>query len=316
MTDIKVGDLDIKSHFDSAESETRQYAVFRKGDRKELRKIASIEGWRGEETISFDRIPLIHARYATPAEIAAGHRIDIVKDCPHPILDRGLCVDGKQPCLRCGAYVESGKEYGGDEGKESVTGSRSEFEQWFVSETIEGQRLLWLYHEHFKQSKEDALKTIFRKSTDGIYVIESVYYASLAWQHQQAVVDELKKLPSIIHTIIVKDGDTHWFAQALNIDYAACGLSLADIQRNFEIGLRGTIEANLKRFKNISRIVAPNGGDIEHVLNMTDSQQRRIEELQKRVDAALEKLDQFWCEGNLDSLKEAEKALGADHETT
>ena len=35
-----------------------------------------------------------------------------VGDCPHPIFERGLCNDdGEQPCLRCGAMVESGKVY-------------------------------------------------------------------------------------------------------------------------------------------------------------------------------------------------------------
>lgn len=35
----------------------------------------------------------------------------------------------------------------------------------------------------------------------------------------------------------------------------------------------------------------------------------KSDELQKRVDAALKMLDQFYCEGNLDSLEKAEQAL-------
>ena len=40
-----------------------------------------------------------------------------------------------------------------------------------------------------------------------------------------------------------------------------------------------------------------------------DYQQSKVDELQKRVDAALKMLDQFYCEGNLDSLEKAEQAL-------
>lgn len=36
-------------------------------------------------------------------------------------------------------------------------------------------------------------------------------------------------------------------------------------------------------------------------------------ELQKRVDKALKMLDQFYCEGNLDSLEKAEQALKGEH---
>lgn len=38
-----------------------------------------------------------------------GSRFYGVKDCPHPLFERGLCVDGKQQCFHCGEWVESGK---------------------------------------------------------------------------------------------------------------------------------------------------------------------------------------------------------------
>lgn len=54
----------------------------------------------------------------------------------------------------------------------------------------------------------------------------------------------------------------------------------------------------------------------KHIDNIIDvaiareqNQQSKIDELQKRVDKALKMLDQFYCEGNLDSLEKAEQAL-------
>ena len=38
-------------------------------------------------------------------------------------------------------------------------------------------------------------------------------------------------------------------------------------------------------------------------------QQSKVDELKKRLDAALKMLDQFYCGGNLDSLEKAEQAL-------
>lgn len=53
----------------------------------------------------------------------------------------------------------------------------------------------------------------------------------------------------------------------------------------------------------------------QHQQAVVDQCRAEKEELQKRVGDALAKIDQFWCEGDLDSLREAEKALGADHES-
>ena len=56
--------------------------------------------------------------------------------------------------------------------------------------------------------------------------------------------------------------------------------------------------------------------DLDFGLCVYQHQQSKVDELQKRVDKALKMLDQFYCEGNLDSLEKAEQALkgGFDHE--
>ncbi|MEW6038544.1 MAG: hypothetical protein AB1648_09885 [Pseudomonadota bacterium] len=65
-----------------------------------------------------------------------------------------------------------------------------------------------------------------------------------------------------MRVIIVQDGDDAWFAQSLDIDYAAGGSSLENAQRNFETGLSATIKAHLERFGHIERIMrSPDLGD-------------------------------------------------------
>lgn len=122
MTDIKVGDWVVTNN------SHRLWEVKDINEDEELAKIYSA-GFGGV-WFSIDKI-----RPATPAEIAAGHRIDepvltqqentpealqcnvfgagheSAGSCSHPPFERGLCVDGKQPCLRCDAMVESGKVY-------------------------------------------------------------------------------------------------------------------------------------------------------------------------------------------------------------
>lgn len=49
--------------------------------------------------------------------------------------------------------------------------------------------------------------------------------------------------------------------------------------------------------------------ELDFGLSLWQHQQSKVDELQKRVDKALKMLDQFYCEGNLDSLEKAEQAL-------
>lgn len=72
--------------------------------------------------------------------------------------------------------------------------------------------------------------------------------------HVQTSDDQHAVLLSALHVMVENNGGT-WFAQGVEIDYAAAGTSLADVQDRFARGLSRTIEANLKRHNSIERLV-------------------------------------------------------------
>ncbi|MEA1053427.1 hypothetical protein U5801_27015 [Lamprobacter modestohalophilus] len=55
--------------------------------------------------------------------------------------------------------------------------------------------------------------------------------------------------------VLVTERDGDWFAQGVDLDYAACGRSLDEVKRNFERGLAGTINLHLKRFNCLERLL-------------------------------------------------------------
>lgn len=62
-----------------------------------------------------------------------------------------------------------------------------------------------------------------------------------------------------IRVLLMPDGDG-WFAQGLEIDYAAQGGSLSQAKREFEDGLEATIHAHLQKNGHINALlkIAPN----------------------------------------------------------
>jgi hypothetical protein len=58
-----------------------------------------------------------------------------------------------------------------------------------------------------------------------------------------------------IRVLICPDGPA-WFAQGIDIDYAAQGNTLDDVKLRFQEGLRATIEQNLKTYDTIERLLA------------------------------------------------------------
>lgn len=67
-------------------------------------------------------------------------------------------------------------------------------------------------------------------------------------QHHAVILDKLRVL-------IVQDKDGCWFAQSMDIDYAASGMSLQEAQQNFELGLIHTIKAHIKKFGHIQHLM-------------------------------------------------------------
>jgi len=59
-----------------------------------------------------------------------------------------------------------------------------------------------------------------------------------------------------LRVVICPDGKG-WFAQGLEIDYAAGGPTLAKVKKNFEKGLRGTINLHLKMYETIDTLLKP-----------------------------------------------------------
>lgn len=61
-----------------------------------------------------------------------------------------------------------------------------------------------------------------------------------------------------LRVLLSKDGNS-WFAQGLDIDYAAAGASIESVQENFEAGLCLTVHEHLKMYGHISKflVVAP-----------------------------------------------------------
>lgn len=59
-----------------------------------------------------------------------------------------------------------------------------------------------------------------------------------------------------IRVAIVPDGAA-FFAQGLEIDYAAQGSTVEEVKQNFEVGLEATIQQHLKIYGNIRQLLHP-----------------------------------------------------------
>jgi hypothetical protein len=58
-----------------------------------------------------------------------------------------------------------------------------------------------------------------------------------------------------LRVVIFADTDGMWSAQGLDLDYAACGESVSDVQGRFVQGLCETIQAHLERFGSLERMM-------------------------------------------------------------
>lgn len=60
-----------------------------------------------------------------------------------------------------------------------------------------------------------------------------------------------------LKVVIVKDDDGWFFAQGLDINYAAQGRTLAEVKKNFGEGLGKTIGLHIERFGTIKKLLRP-----------------------------------------------------------
>lgn len=58
-------------------------------------------------------------------------------------------------------------------------------------------------------------------------------------------------------TVVISRDGKGWFAQGLEIDYAAGGPTLAKAKKNFQKGLKGTIHLHLKLYETIDKLLKP-----------------------------------------------------------
>ena len=58
-----------------------------------------------------------------------------------------------------------------------------------------------------------------------------------------------------LRVVLIEEKAGLWFAQGLEIDYAAQGASQDDVQARFERGLTATISAHIKQYRSIDRLL-------------------------------------------------------------
>lgn len=58
-------------------------------------------------------------------------------------------------------------------------------------------------------------------------------------------------------TVMITNDDGVWFAQGLEVDYAAQGDSLEEAKRHFEDGLHATINVNLEKYQSLKNMLTP-----------------------------------------------------------
>ena len=78
-----------------------------------------------------------------------------------------------------------------------------------------------------------------------------------------------------LRVLVSRDG-SGWFAQGLEIDYAAGGDTLEDVQRRFEEGLLATIREHLRTYGDLRRLVRPAPQDEWHRFVIGDGQRYEL----------------------------------------
>lgn len=58
-------------------------------------------------------------------------------------------------------------------------------------------------------------------------------------------------------SVMLCEDDGAWFAQSLEFDYAAAGVSIEEVKANFELGLKATIAEHLKMHGSIASLLKP-----------------------------------------------------------
>jgi len=81
-----------------------------------------------------------------------------------------------------------------------------------------------------------------------------------------------------IRVLILQEPDG-WFAQGLEVDYAAEGDSLEEVQRAFEQGFHATIDTHLRLYGGIERLLRPAPPEVWQELVTTRAQLKRYTQI-------------------------------------
>lgn len=73
-------------------------------------------------------------------------------------------------------------------------------------------------------------------------------------EHHQSANGHAVRIESL-RVLVCQDGDGLWFAQGIDLDYAAGGTSIEDAQQRFERGLLATVRAHIDHFGTIERLL-------------------------------------------------------------
>ncbi len=86
-----------------------------------------------------------------------------------------------------------------------------------------------------------------------------------------------------LKVIICQDGGC-WFAQGLEIDYAANGHSLEEAKENFQTGLKGTIDLHIKAYGTIGHFLKIAPPEVWKDLHSTPGRQYRYTQVTLHED--------------------------------
>ena len=93
--------------------------------------------------------------------------------------------------------------------------------------------------------------------------------------------------------VMITNDDGSWFAQALEVDYAAQGSSFEDVKRRFERGLRATVDEHLKVYGSIEKLLRPAPRSVWVTFLLAAKIEQRFSQVTVHVHRALpfEKID-------------------------
>lgn len=79
-----------------------------------------------------------------------------------------------------------------------------------------------------------------------------------------------------LRVVVVRDG-TQWFAQGVDVDYAASGVSIEDVKQRFALGLVKSLLLNLEETGSVDRFLKyPPRDEIERLEAGPDSKKLRL----------------------------------------